>query len=659
VSGGDDGLDLLAGRRRGPLGALWHRIVLTWRHHGPLSVALRIATYPLRATPLRRHLGVERIADERPAMLRRWHALHGRPVTILAVCDAGAAEFVERLLASVAGARSRHAVRIVLSAEPAPAAQLDADDGVEIVGGGGGREERLTRAMGSLAGDTDVIVLEPETALPELWLERLQAAALRSDAGVTGPLLLAADGTIASAGVYRSAPSRFAQRYRSRPGAFGPAGVTTPVLALAPGCLYVRAELAAELDPALGRGEAEIDLCLRSWRAGRRVVHAPVVVAGAAALQPEAGVDAGARLRRRWGEFFDTRPVRTADGRLRVVYVTEDTIVGGGHRDIFEHLNGLAARGHDVALYTLGGQPDWFDLRAPVRSFATYGALAAELGALDAIKVATWWNTAETVWLASVDHGVPVYFVQDIETSYYPDDERRRNEVLASYKPEFSYVTISGWNAERLRELGCEATLIAPGIDLATFRPRPEISRRADVVLALGRSHPLKNLGLTLAAWRALDRPRPELRLFGGEPELARGAGIVYERRPSDQRVGELFCEASVFVQTSTHEGFCLPVLEAMACGTPVVCTDAHGNRDFCLDGQNCLMPEASTAAVAAAIGRVLRDPELAARLAAAGLETAAAYRWELRIDQLEERLEQIARAGRFASAQPLASHAR
>ena len=40
--------------------------------------------------------------------------------------------------------------------------------------------------------------------------------------------------------------------------------------------------------------------------------------------------------------------MRTASGALRIVYVTEDTGVGGGHRDIFEHLNRLQERGHDV-----------------------------------------------------------------------------------------------------------------------------------------------------------------------------------------------------------------------------------------------------------------------------------------------------------------------
>ena len=79
-----------------------------------------------------------------------------------------------------------------------------------------------------------------------------------------------------------------------------------------------------------------------------------------------------------------------------------------------------------------------------------------------------------------------------------------------------------------------------------------------------------------------------------------------YVSEPTDEEVNALMAGATVFVQTSTHEGFCLPPLEAMASGTPVVCTDAHGNRDFCRDGENCLMPAAEPAAVSAALARVL-----------------------------------------------------
>src|SRR5580700_1686556 len=428
--------------------------------------------------------------------------------------------------------------------------------------------------------------------------------------------------------------------------------------------MYVRHEVIERvglLDEGYPMAYEDVDFCLRAWQAGFRVLYFPA----ASLYHHESvtrGTDVGAREREsqrlfweRWSEFFDAREVTVGageggrhrepekksssagpEGPLRIAYVTEGTGIGGGHRDIFEHLNRLAERGHDAALYTLGDPPDWFALRVPVHSFEYYDELVQALAPLDAIKVATWWNTAAPVWYASVLHGIPVYFVQDIETSYYPDDERTRHAVLDSYRPEFRYMTISSWNRERLGELGLAAELIPPGIDLDTFRPRADVARRQDMVLALGRSNPLKNLPLTLDAWRALGEPRPELCLFGIEPELAADPGMRHVESPDDEQVNELFCQASVFVQTSTHEGFALPPLEAMATGAAVVCTDAHGNRDFCVDDVNCLMPDPDPTSVSAALARLLAAPELRTRLGRAGIETAAEYAWELRIDALE-----------------------
>jgi glycosyltransferase involved in cell wall biosynthesis len=116
---------------------------------------------------------------------------------------------------------------------------------------------------------------------------------------------------------------------------------------------------------------------------------------------------------------------------------------------------------------------------------------------------------------------------------------------------------------------------------------------------------------------------------------------------PSDEEVNELFNLATVFVQTSTHEGFALPPLEAMATGGAVVCTDAHGNRDFCVDGENCLMPEPDRESVRAALERVLVDRPLRERLGRAGEQTARDYTWERRIDALEAFLDGVARPRR------------
>jgi glycosyltransferase involved in cell wall biosynthesis len=540
------------------------------------------------------------------------------------------------------------------------------------------------RAIASSDHQRDVIVLNSDVEALPGWLECLQYGAYGHEGGaaiVSGQLQYP-DGRIQFGGTVRNRdqPQWFDHRYRFKPPGWGPAEAPSPALAVTGACMYVRRETIERIgafDERYAMAYEDVDWCLRAWQAGLRVLYFP----SAQLVHHESltrGDEQGERelgsqrvFWERWADFFDARsaavtvPAGTAssDGagvergageRLRIVYATEDTGVGGGNRDIFEHLNRLAARGHEVSLYTLGDPPDWFELRVPVHSFEDYDALGDALAQVDAIKVATWWMTAAPVWRASIPRGITVYFVQDIETSYYPDHERARHAVLDSYRPEFRYMTISSWNRERLRELDLDAELIPPGIDLENFRPLPAVRRRDDMVLAIGRTNPLKNLPLTLAAWRSLKRPRPELRLFGIEPELA-DRDISYVDTPSDEQVNELLCEATVFVQTSVHEGFALPPLEAMAAGTAVVCTDAHGNRDFCVDGVNCLMPEADPAAVRDALARVLDDAELRASLGRAGIETAQDYAWERRIDALEAFFVRVAAAGRMAVAGELA----
>jgi glycosyltransferase involved in cell wall biosynthesis len=160
----------------------------------------------------------------------------------------------------------------------------------------------------------------------------------------------------------------------------------------------------------------------------------------------------------------------------------------------------------------------------------------------------------------------------------------------------------------------------------------------------------LKNLPLTLAAWRSLHHISPELCLFGIEPDVVEDeSGVRYVVSPSDEEVNRLLNEATVFVQTSTHEGFCLPALEAMATGCAVVCTDAHGNRDFCTDDENCLMPPANRRSVANAVSLLLGDPKLRDRLGRAAIATAADYAWAQRIDALERFFMEIAEPRRIA----------
>jgi GT2 family glycosyltransferase/glycosyltransferase involved in cell wall biosynthesis len=684
----------LEGRPQGAFSNLPRRIYLTYTNFGLRTILFRAITFPLRFTPLERRMRLRTHAREQEVRRAKiWHHEHGRPVDIV-IPSYRDAEHMRALVRSIGKTVPRGMARVIVADDCSGPEHLDAlrrIDGIDLLIEGernAGFAANVNRGLRASDSERDVVVLNSDIeALPN-WLQCLQYAAYRyDDGGIVGAQLQYPDGRIQFGGTVRNRdrPEWFDHRYRGKPATWGPACQASSALAITGACMYVRREVIERvglLDERYAMAYEDVDWCLRAWQAGFRVLYFP----SAQLIHHESvtrGMEVGEREREsqrlfweRWSDFLDARTVsvgvdaarddrsataatgdfaRARDDRLRIVYVTEDTGVGGGHRDIFEHLNRLSARGHDVALYTLGDPPEWFPLRAPVHSFADYDELAHALAEVDAIKVATWWMTAMPVWRASIPRGIPVYFVQDIETSYYPDHERARHAVLDSYRPEFRYMTISTWNLERLRELELDAELIPPGIDLDTFRPRAEVVRSDDMVLALGRSNPLKNLPLTLAAWRALRAPRPELCLFGIEPELASEPGMRYVESPDDERVGELLSEATVFVQTSTHEGFALPPLEAMATGGAVVCTDAHGNRDFCVDGVNCLMPDPNPAAVSAAIERLLADPELRASLGAAGIATASDYAWERRIDALEAFFQRVAASGRMATKGDLA----
>lgn len=659
--------DPIQARPEGAFSNLRRRIHLTYTHFGLRTILWRLLTFPLRFTPLHRRLRLRTHArDQERRRAASWYREHRHPVDVVIPSYRDAAR-VRTLVRSIRRTTSGGMARVIVADDhsgPEHLAALRAIDGIDVLvesERNSGFAANVNRGLRATDPERDVVVLNSDVEALPGWLEGLQYAAYRDcGVGIVGAQLLYPDGRIQFGGTVRNrdAPEWFDHRYRFKPGDWGPAAQTSPALAVTGACMYVRRELIERvglLDERYPMAYEDVDWCLRAWQAGYRVRYFPIArlvhheSATRGTAQGERELASQRLFWERWSGFFDDRRTHTPEGRLRIAYVTEDTGVGGGHRDIFEHLNRLADRGHDVALYTLGEPPDWFELRAPVHSFADYDALVAALAPLEAIKVATWWMTALPVFRASVIRGIPVYFVQDIETSYYPDHEAARHAVLDSYRPEFRYMTISAWNRARLRELGLDAELIAPGIDLDTFRPRSEIARREDMVLALGRSNPLKNLPLTLDAWRALPAPRPELCLFGIEPELATDPGMRYVRSPGDEQVNELFCQATVFVQTSIHEGFALPPLEAMATGAAVICTDAHGNRDFCADGVNCLMPEPNPRAVAAALRRLLGDPELRVRLGQAGIQTAADYAWERRIDALEGFYERVARSRSMA----------
>jgi glycosyltransferase involved in cell wall biosynthesis len=142
-----------------------------------------------------------------------------------------------------------------------------------------------------------------------------------------------------------------------------------------------------------------------------------------------------------------------------------------------------------------------------------------------------------------------------------------------------------------------------------------------DYVLAVGTLEPRKNLAAAQQAARQLG---VELRVAG-----ARGWGGVqvdgWVGRVSDEQLAALYRGARCLVYPSLYEGFGIPVLEAMACGAPVV-TSLGGASEEVAGGAAVLVDPRDAASIAAGIEQADgRRDELRAR----GLERAAAFTWE------------------------------
>jgi len=187
--------------------------------------------------------------------------------------------------------------------------------------------------------------------------------------------------------------------------------------------------------------------------------------------------------------------------------------------------------------------------------------------------------------------------------------------------------------------------VIPNGVDVDRFQRAVPLTRWQDGprnVLFVGRFEERKGLIHLLKAVRVLRREgRDDVRLLvvGGGPqerELRRYVmtrhlqGVEFLGRVTDDEKAQLFRTADVFVSPATgRESFGIVLLEAMASGTPIVCSDIHGYKGVVKRGeQGLLVPPGDKIALAEAIARILDDRDLAARMGASGVARADEFSW-------------------------------
>jgi alpha-1,3-rhamnosyl/mannosyltransferase len=259
--------------------------------------------------------------------------------------------------------------------------------------------------------------------------------------------------------------------------------------------------------------------------------------------------------------------------------------------------------------------------------------------------------------------GIPaVLTVYDLIPLLFPDQSSSRARLFARWANGLALhaaglvLAISETTrADYIRHLGARPEKIvtvplaadpafAPGIDrqrLAAVAEKYALPER--YVLYLGSNKPHKNLVRLVEAWSIVESKRqaasyklvvagtwaeqyPEARRRVEELELH--DRVVFLGSVAEPDLPRLYGGAQLFVFPSLYEGFGLPVLEAMACGTPVVCSNRSSLPEVAGEAA-ILVDPLDVSALAGAIGRALSDEELRRDLRRRGLDQAQRFTWQ------------------------------
>jgi glycosyltransferase involved in cell wall biosynthesis len=176
---------------------------------------------------------------------------------------------------------------------------------------------------------------------------------------------------------------------------------------------------------------------------------------------------------------------------------------------------------------------------------------------------------------------------------------------------------------------------------VGTLEPRKNLGVLLDAIHLIRSDVPLRDVGLVVVGGRGWLSDELELRL-AAEQMNRRVTRLGYV---SDATLSALYRRAAVLAFPTLYEGFGLPVLEAMACGLPVVCTNVASLPEVAGDAA-LLVDELLPESLADALRRVLTDEALAADLSRRGRERAATFTWKKAARQTLDVYRTVAEGG-------------
>ncbi len=357
---------------------------------------------------------------------------------------------------------------------------------------------------------------------------------------------------------------------------------------------------------------------------------------------------------------------------MRITFVLPGANLSGGIRVIAIYAEMLAQRGHQVLVLhpwppeprlrdklrsVLHGQgwpvphdkkPTHFDGRNVERRILDRAGPLAEADVPDAdVIVATWWETSEWIEALPGKKGTKVFFAQGYEIfDWLPVDK-----VKATWTKPMHKIVVSEWLAQVARDVYGDhhVSLVPNAVDTRQFHAPERDKNSVPTIGLLYCAESVKGCDVAIRAYQLAKRRFPNLRLrtFGGDPPKrdALPPEATFELRPPQDRLREIYAACDAWLFASRNDGFGLPLLEAMACRTPIIATPTGAGPELVAAGAGALVRMDDPEDMADAICRICDMSNQSWRaMSARAHAIAEQHTWERAADQFEQALD-VARA--------------
>jgi len=340
---------------------------------------------------------------------------------------------------------------------------------------------------------------------------------------------------------------------------------------------------------------------------------------------------------------------------LKITFVSPPPNLSGGIRVIAKYADLFTEMGHEVTV--VARVPPKPTLKAAVKKLIKggvrergenhYDGLKAKLTLVETempltdeeipdgdVVIATWWETAYMVAALSPSKGRKYYFVQHHEVH----DPRLSHFSAGSYYLPLKKIAVSNWLISIMRDVYADhdVDLVLNAVDRDLFYAPLRDKQPRPTVCMMYSGKAFKGTDTILEAIRLARQSIPDLHVvvFGTQrpdPRLPLPSGATFHFSPPQASLRDIYASSDLYLFGSRVEGFGLPVLEAMACGCPVVATRAGCAPDFIEPGKSGYVVDVDDPkAMANALVDVLRagnSPWRAMSLAA--FQTVEGYGWK------------------------------